>query len=326
MKIKKAGLLILACAAVFSAGCGMKKAGSVAPSPTPVPTATPAPTATPTPEPTPTPVPKMIGTQTASSKQIPTINGINNEMKEIYLRTTGTEDWGANLLNGITVTPNEQAQFCYTPVSEEGGELYDIRLVGNDGAEYLTVSLDLADMSQMQFYLDETGEAYVKYQSISKNKEIDTKFGDVDTDTGGSAEGAAAGGGYTDASGKQYDAAGNVIYGYDESGNPIYGTDNYGNIIYGYDIYGNAIFGYDVNGNPIYTTGTDSSYVDTNQYDAAGNVIYGYDYYGNPIYGYDQYGNAVLGYNENGYPIVGYDSQGTPVYGYDEYGNPIYYY
>ena len=76
------------------AGCGSK--GSVV-EVTPTPAATPTPTEVPvtvTPVPTSTPAPKVIGVKTSQAKYIYLTNSLQNDIREIYLMTSGGEDWG----------------------------------------------------------------------------------------------------------------------------------------------------------------------------------------------------------------------------------------
>ncbi|MDO5338233.1 MAG: hypothetical protein Q4E89_12485 [Eubacteriales bacterium] len=176
MKVKYVGWIFLAASTVLASGCGLKKTQEFSPTPTPAVTAAPTvPPATPTPIASPTPVPKAIGTKTDTTVTIPVVNEIPNEITEIYMRVTGTEDWTDNLLNGTTLAANESAELYYTAAPEGSTGLFDIQLIGADQTIYNTVDLELSDMSSMTFYVDETNEAWVKYNSISQGTEVDYK-------------------------------------------------------------------------------------------------------------------------------------------------------
>ena len=51
-----------------------------------------------TPVPTSTPAPKVIGVKTSQAKYIYMTNGLQDDLREIYLMTSGGDDWGKNLI------------------------------------------------------------------------------------------------------------------------------------------------------------------------------------------------------------------------------------
>ena len=115
------------------AGCGSK--GSVV-EVTPTQAATPTPTEVPvtvTPVPTSTPAPKVIGVKTSQAKYIYLTNSLQNDIREIYLMTSGGEDWGKNLIpSESSVKAAEQVQMYYTPDSARDA-IYDMKIVDGDG-------------------------------------------------------------------------------------------------------------------------------------------------------------------------------------------------
>ena len=144
------------------AGCGKKQDSVVEATPTPEATA--APTAVPvtvTPVPTTTPAPKVIGVKTTDAKFVYLTNSLSSDLREIYLMTSGGEDWGKNLIpSESSVKGAEQVQMYYTPSTEStdsedtsedstedtsstSTEPYDMKIVTSDGNTYEIYSIDL---------------------------------------------------------------------------------------------------------------------------------------------------------------------------------------
>ena len=184
--------------AVTLAGCG--SSGTVV-EVTPTPAATPTPTEVPvtvTPVPTSTPAPKVIGVKTTDAKFVYLTNSLSSDLREIYLMTSGGEDWGKNLIpSESSVKGAEQVQMYYTPSTEStdsedtsedstedstedtsstSTELYDMKIVTSDGNTYEIYSIDLGDMEKASLTMDTDSEtAYLRYMSLSEKKEKDTR-------------------------------------------------------------------------------------------------------------------------------------------------------
>ncbi len=176
------------------AGCGTKEEAPEI-TPTPVPTATPtAVPATVTPAPTATPAPRVIGVKTSQSKFIYLTNDLGTNLREIYLKVSGTEEWGKNLIPSESIVQdNEQVQMYYSSgttavgsessaetSSGEGGSsdssLYDMKVVTADGNTYEIYSIATDDMEKATLTMDEdSGVAYLRYMSLSSNSEMDTR-------------------------------------------------------------------------------------------------------------------------------------------------------
>ena len=177
------------------AGCGKKQDSVVEATPTPEATA--APTAVPvtvTPVPTSTPAPKVIGVKTTDAKFVYLTNSLSSDLREIYLMTSGGEDWGKNLIpSESSVKGAEQVQMYYTPSTEStdsedtsedstedtsstSTELYDMKIVTSDGNTYEIYSIDLGDMEKASLTMDTDSEtAYLRYMNLSEKKEKDTR-------------------------------------------------------------------------------------------------------------------------------------------------------
>ena len=177
------------------AGCGKKQDSVVEATPTPEATA--APTAVPvtvTPVPTSTPAPKVIGVKTTDAKFVYLTNSLSSDLREIYLMTSGGEDWGKNLIpSESSVKGAEQVQMYYTPSTEStdsedtsedstedtsstSTELYDMKIVTSDGNTYEIYSIYLGDMEKASLTMDTDSEtAYLRYMSLSEKKEKDTR-------------------------------------------------------------------------------------------------------------------------------------------------------
>lgn len=181
MKYKKLLIVLTAVTALGMAGCGKSSKETAEVTPTPVPTAAPtAAPATSTPLPTSTPAPKLIGVKTSTAKFVYLTNSTKGEIREIYLRAAGGEEWGKNLVPAeATIKDAEQVQMYYTPDSARDA-IYDMKIVDGDGNAYEIYSVQLSDMEKAKLMID-NGEAYLTYTSLSDKSEKST-IGNVETD------------------------------------------------------------------------------------------------------------------------------------------------
>lgn len=174
--MKRKYTVIALCAAITltAAGCG-KGNGIAEITPTPAPTATPTPVpATPTPMPTPTSAPRKIGVKTADAKFVSLTNSTGKVLRGIYLRTSGSEEWGENLIpTESSVKVSEEVQMYYTP-SEETDAVYDLQIVISSDEAYEIYSADLSDMEKTSLLIQDD-MAFLRYMSLSSKKEMNTK-------------------------------------------------------------------------------------------------------------------------------------------------------
>ena len=149
MKYKKLLIVLTAVTALGIAGCGKSSKETAEVTPTPVPTAAPtAAPATSTPLPTSTPAPKLIGVKTSTAKFVYLTNSTKGEIREIYLRAAGGEEWGKSLVPAeATIKDAEQVQMYYTPDSARDA-IYDMKIVDGDGNAYEIYSVQLSDMER----------------------------------------------------------------------------------------------------------------------------------------------------------------------------------
>ena len=191
--------LMLSSAVVLSmAGCGgtpsstsAKADPTAAPTPSIVPIILSSATATPTPTPEPTPEPPVIGQQTDNAKFIYFSNDLRTDLKELYLRTSGSSDqnWGSNFIpSEASIRPSEKVRLYYgeedeTSASASGDQkasnedsiYYDIKLVTSDGKAYEIYSVQFSDMEKASLLLAaNTATAYLSYVSLSSQKETTT--------------------------------------------------------------------------------------------------------------------------------------------------------
>lgn len=102
------------------------------------------------------------------------------EIREIYLRAAGGEEWGKSLVPAeATIKDAEQVQMYYTPDSARDA-IYDMKIVDGDGNAYEIYSVQLSDMEKAKLMID-NGEAYLTYTSLSDKSEKST-IGNVETD------------------------------------------------------------------------------------------------------------------------------------------------
>lgn len=175
MKNKKILAVLLCTFALTAAGCGKEESAViVAPTATPAPTA--APTAVPataTPVPTSTPAPRTVGQKTSDSKFVYVTNQTNKELREIYLRTSGTEDWGKSLVaSESSIKASEQMQMFYAAGTADSA--YDMKLVDKEGGAYEIYSIPFTDMEKAVLFLEDT-TAYLTYTSLADNTQKDTR-------------------------------------------------------------------------------------------------------------------------------------------------------
>ena len=175
MKYKKLLIVLTAVTALGISGCGKSSKETAEVTPTPVPTAAPtAAPATSTPLPTSTPAPKLIGVKTSTAKFVYLTNSTKGEIREIYLRAAGGEEWGKSLVPAeATIKDAEQVQMYYTPDSARDA-IYDMKIVDGDGNAYEIYSAELGDMEKAKILID-SGEAYLTYTSLADKSEKDTK-------------------------------------------------------------------------------------------------------------------------------------------------------
>lgn len=174
MKSRKVMLaFVMAALMAGTAGCGQKDTADAASAPE----ATEAPTATPTPAtatPTPAPVIKAVGEKTEGSRFVELTNSTGKEIKELYFRVHGEAEWGENRMGAETVIKaDEIIQLNYIPSSEEEAT-YDVKWNDSEGNTYEMSYLKLADMSKASLLLED-GTAFLKYQSLTEKKEINSK-------------------------------------------------------------------------------------------------------------------------------------------------------
>lgn len=257
------------------AGCGTKEEAPEI-TPTPVPTATPtAVPATVTPAPTATPAPRVIGVKTSQSKFIYLTNDLGTNLREIYLKVSGTEEWGKNLIPSESIVQdNEQVQMYYSSgttavgsessaetSSGEGGSsdssLYDMKVVTADGNTYEIYSIATDDMEKATLTMDEdSGVAYLRYMSLSSNSEMDTRENSQQTGYGEDSDESYD---YTE---EYYDSTQDDYYDdssddyYDDSSDDSYDDSSDGS----YDDSSDG--SYDDSSDDSYDDGSDDSYVD----------------------------------------------------------------
>lgn len=191
MMKKRVLIAALAVLTLCTTGCtGIKKkaAETITPTPTPVPTAAPTPiptSAVTTPVPTSTPAPRIIGVKTSTAAFIYLTNNTENALREVYLKTSGSEEWGKNLVaNESTVKSLEQVQMFYTPQSSDS-RIYDMKIVDKAGNAYVIYSIDFGDMESAALRVqDQT--AYLSYMSLSTRKETNTQYTDTISYSGNS--------------------------------------------------------------------------------------------------------------------------------------------
>ena len=131
--------LMLSSAVVLSmAGCGGTPSSTSAKAD---PTAA---TATPTPTPEPTPEPPVIGQQTDNAKFIYFSNDLRTDLKELYLRTSGSSDqnWGSNFIpSEASIRPSEKVRLYYGDEDETSASASGDQKASNEDSIYYDIKL-----------------------------------------------------------------------------------------------------------------------------------------------------------------------------------------
>lgn len=105
--------------------------------------------------------------KTSTAKFVYITNSTKGEIREIYLRAAGGEEWGKNLVPAeSTIKDAEQVQMYYTPDSATNA-VYDMKIVDGDGNAYEIYTVELGDMEKAKLLID-SGEAYLTYTSLSR--------------------------------------------------------------------------------------------------------------------------------------------------------------
>lgn len=155
--------------------------------------------------------------KTADSKYITLTNSTGKVLRSIYLRTSGNEDWGSDLIPvEASVKASEQVQMYYTPAQEEDA-VYDMQIVISDDEVYEIYSVDLSDMEKASLdFQDDT--AFLRYMSLSSKKEMNTRDNEPVSDDSYDDYGNESYGGSDD----QNDYDNGYDNGYDDSYDPDY--------------------------------------------------------------------------------------------------------
>ena len=99
------------------------------------------------------------------------------DLRKIYIRVSGTEEWGNNLIPAeSSVRAAEEVNMYYEPSAEEG-TLYNMQIVAEDGNTYEIYNVELSDMERASLHLEE-GSVYLRYLSLSTKNETTTTESD----------------------------------------------------------------------------------------------------------------------------------------------------
>ena len=94
-------------------------------------------------------------TAVSTAKFVYLTNSTKGEIREIYLRAAGGEEWGKSLVPAeATIKDAEQVQMYYTPDSARDA-IYDMKLVDGDGNAYEIYSVQLSDMEEVSVIPEE---------------------------------------------------------------------------------------------------------------------------------------------------------------------------
>ena len=253
-KWKIVGYIISMAVLTGVSGCELRKPSLIKEAVVPQHTPTPAPTPMPvtaTPVPTSTPAPRLIGVKTSTAKFIYLTNHTRVNWREVYVKQSGGDEWGKNLIpSESSVKAAEQVQMYYIAQSYEAGTTFDLKIITAGGEKYEIYLVDLGDMEKASL-TSENGVASLRYTSLSEKTEKTT--------------------------------------GADQQSTTAADTDNYNNYNYnsGYDYNYNSSYnynsGYDYNYNSSYNYNSGYDY----NYNSGYNYNSEYNYNNNSGYNYD---------------------------------------
>ena len=177
--MKKKYLLAVLCltAVLAAAGCGNEKKEEAESTPTPTPTQeAEALEMTETPE---------VGEKTDSSRSIQLTNETGAEVTSVWLRVSGQEEWGEELVQGsFTIPEAESFNLNYEPqeTAEDGTtapvEAWDLSVGYEDGSYVVMNQVDLQAVTEMTMCWEDD-VAFVKYQDPDTQEEVSTKEDEI---------------------------------------------------------------------------------------------------------------------------------------------------
>ena len=177
--MKKKYLLAVLCltAVLAVAGCGNEKKEEAESTPTPTPTQEAE-----TLEMTETP---EVGEKTDTSRSIQLTNETGAEVTSVWLRVSGQEEWGEELVQGsFTIPEAESFNLNYEPqeTAEDGTtapvEAWDLSVGYEDGSYVVMNQVDLQAVTEMTMCWEDD-VAFVKYQDPDTQEEVSTKEDEI---------------------------------------------------------------------------------------------------------------------------------------------------
>ena len=177
--MKKKYLLAVLCltAVLAAAGCGNEKKEEAESTPTPTPTQEAE-----TLEMTETP---EVGEKTDTSRSIQLTNETGAEVTSVWLRVSGQEEWGEELVQGsFTIPEAESFNLNYEPqeTAEDGTtapvEAWDLSVGYEDGSYVVMNQVDLQAVTEMTMCWEDD-VAFVKYQDPDTQEEVSTKEDEI---------------------------------------------------------------------------------------------------------------------------------------------------
>ena len=177
--MKKKYLLAVLCltAVLAVAGCGNEKKEEAESTPTPTPTQEAE-----TLEMTETP---EVGEKTDTSQSIQLTNETGTEVTSVWLRVSGQEEWGEELVQGsFTISEAESFNLNYEPqeTAEDGTtapvEAWDLSVGYEDGSYVVMNQVDLQAVTEMTMCWEDD-VAFVKYQDPDTQEEVSTKEDEI---------------------------------------------------------------------------------------------------------------------------------------------------
>ena len=177
--MKKKYLLAVLCltAVLAVAGCGNEKKEEAESTPTPPPTQEAE-----TLEMTETP---EVGEKTDTSRSIQLTNETGAEVTSVWLRVSGQEEWGEELVQGsFTIPEAESFNLNYEPqeTAEDGTtapvEAWDLSVGYEDGSYVVMNQVDLQAVTEMTMCWEDD-VAFVKYQDPDTQEEVSTKEDEI---------------------------------------------------------------------------------------------------------------------------------------------------
>lgn len=88
----------------------------------------------------------------ADPRDFTLINGSQVTIREVYVSASDVQSWQEDVLGADVLPPSQQVNITFTSLDSDAGKcLYDIRVVGSNGAEGMMTGVNLCTTTTVTF-------------------------------------------------------------------------------------------------------------------------------------------------------------------------------